>query len=69
MTYIRVHPAPNCPKCGAPMKLRRPRPGDEWHPFWGCQRYPECDGTQRPVTKAEDQLTFWEEKDVKYERI
>ena len=29
-----------CPKCGAPMVLRRGRYG----PFYGCSRYPDCDG-------------------------
>lgn len=31
---------PTCPKCGAPMVQRRGRYG----PFYGCSRYPECDG-------------------------
>lgn len=69
MPLIRVKPAPSCPKCGAGMKLRRPGPDDKWRAFWGCQRYPECDGTQKPVAKSEDQLNFWEEKDVVYERV
>jgi len=29
-----------CPKCGAKMVLRRSRTGR----FWGCEKYPECDG-------------------------
>lgn len=66
---IRVKPEPSCPKCGAPMRLRRPKPDDAWHPFWGCQRYPDCDGTCKPVEKNEDQPSFWEEKDVVYERV
>jgi ssDNA-binding Zn-finger/Zn-ribbon topoisomerase 1 len=66
---IRVYPVPNCPKCGAPMKLRRPRTDDVWHAFWGCQRYPDCDGTQRPIKKSEEQLTFWEEQNVRYENV
>ena len=51
------------------MKLRRPKPGDEWSAFWGCGRYPNCDGTMQPVTKNEDQPAFWEEKDVRYEKV
>lgn len=44
MTHIRTEPAPNCPGCGAgPMVLRRPKPGDDWTPFWGCRDYPACD--------------------------
>jgi len=69
MTLIRVAPAPSCPKCGARMILRRPRPGDEWKPFWGCGDYPTCDGTLRPVTKAEGQETLWPEEGVRYENL
>lgn len=69
MTLIRVHPAPICPIDGAAMVLRRPRPEDDWKPFWGCRNYPHCNGTVKPVTKLEDQPSFWEEKDVRYERI
>lgn len=29
-----------CPKCGAKMKLRQ----SSWGPFYGCSRYPKCDG-------------------------
>ena len=67
-TLIRVKPEPPCPKCGATMRLRRPKAADEWKTFWGCGRYPECDGTTRPVVKNEDQPSFWEEKEVVYER-
>lgn len=69
MPLIRVKPAPSCPKCGAAMKLRRPGPDDKWRVFWSCSRFPECKGTQEPVTKGQDQLQFWEEKDVVYERV
>jgi DNA topoisomerase-1 len=34
-----------CPKCGNKMVLRRSRAGR----FWGCEKYPECDGI-RPFT-------------------
>lgn len=34
-----------------------------------CPQFPTCDGTAKTVTKLEDQPAFWEEKDVKYERI
>lgn len=30
-----------CPKCGAPMKVRKGKYGT----FWGCTKYPECNGT------------------------
>lgn len=32
-----------CPECGSPMKLRGPQRG--YGPFYGCVRYPECDGS------------------------
>lgn len=32
----------SCPKCGAPMKFR-----SKWD-FWGCSRYPDCEGTVNP---------------------
>lgn len=33
-----------CPKCESFMVLRTPRAGDGWKEFWGCQRYPVCQG-------------------------
>ena len=30
---------PDCPKCGAPMKLIKPKPKDRWNTFWGCSNY------------------------------
>ena len=38
-----------CRKCGATMKLRTPKETDNWRPFWGCKRYPDCDGSKEPV--------------------
>lgn len=66
---IRVLPVPNCPKCGAQMKLRKPKSQDTWAPFWGCGRYPDCDGTAKPIEENVDQLMFWEVQNVKYERV
>ena len=34
-----------CPKCGNRLVLRRSRAGR----FWGCEKYPECDGV-KPYT-------------------
>jgi len=34
---------PNCPNCGARMQERTGRFGE----FWGCSRYPKCNGTQK----------------------
>jgi hypothetical protein len=37
--------APECPKCGTPMRLRSARKGPRTgSKFWGCTNYPECDG-------------------------
>jgi len=33
---IQTLPVPYCPDCGAPMVLRRPKPHQDWEPFWGC---------------------------------
>jgi len=35
-------PAPNCPDCDAPMKMRKRRSDGE--PFWGCSTFPDCTG-------------------------
>jgi topoisomerase-like DNA binding C4 zinc finger protein len=35
---------PECPKCQGPMRMRKGSRG----PFWGCQSYPQCDGTRQP---------------------
>ena len=39
-----AEPAPECPKCGKPMRRRKSAKGE----FWGCAGFPECKGT-RPV--------------------
>jgi ssDNA-binding Zn-finger/Zn-ribbon topoisomerase 1 len=44
---IRTKPEPYCPDCGARMVLRRPRQGQDWVPFWGCNRFPHCRGTRQ----------------------
>jgi four helix bundle suffix protein len=36
--------APECPRCGKPMRRRNSAKGA----FWGCPAYPECNGT-RPI--------------------
>lgn len=36
---------PQCPKCGAPMSLKKPKPEQHWDEFYGCTRYPDCKGT------------------------
>jgi ssDNA-binding Zn-finger/Zn-ribbon topoisomerase 1 len=30
---------PVCPKCGSPMRVIQPKPGDSWKPFWGCTQF------------------------------
>jgi restriction system protein len=38
--------SPKCPKCGSPMETRTARTGPRaGKRFWGCQRYPACNGT------------------------
>ena len=42
------NPAPACPKCGKPMRLRTARQGtNAGQTFWGCTAYPDCTGTRR----------------------
>lgn len=43
--------APNCPNCGARMKLIKPRPTDSWKAFWGCSNYQMtgCKGSAKYV--------------------
>lgn len=42
--------APQCPKCGAPMRLRTIKKGArQGETFWGCTDYPKCDGTKKKI--------------------
>jgi len=37
--------APACPDCGAPMRKRTAKSGKHpGQPFWGCSKYPACNG-------------------------
>ncbi len=37
--------APDCPKCGKPMRKRSAQTGKySGNQFWGCSEYPECNG-------------------------
>jgi restriction system protein len=46
--------APNCPKCGAAMKKRVARQGDNaGKEFWGCISYPKCNGSKPIDTISE----------------
>jgi ssDNA-binding Zn-finger/Zn-ribbon topoisomerase 1 len=61
MRNIQTKPEPSCPISGAhPMKLRRPKPGDSWPPFWSCKSWPDCDGTLEigPDGKPETDLDW-----------
>ncbi len=41
-----AHEGPACPTCGAPMRLRTVKKGlREGQQFWGCSKYPACNGT------------------------
>jgi hypothetical protein len=37
---------PTCPKCGRPMRLREPKRGQTFQPFYGCTDYPGCRGSR-----------------------
>jgi restriction system protein len=43
-------PAPECPKCGKPMRRRKSAKGE----FWGCSGFPECKGTRAIRQEAVD---------------
>ena len=30
---------PMCPRCGVPMRIIRPKPGNTWKSFWGCSQF------------------------------
>lgn len=49
---VTAEDAPDCPKCGSPMRLRSGKKGQ----FWGCSKYPNCNGT-RDVGDADDNAT------------
>lgn len=42
---------PMCPRCGATMRLIRPKPRDSWKPFWGCSKFKitDCRGSVKYV--------------------
>ena len=46
-TRLAVHDgeAPQCPKCGRPMRRRIAKTGpSQGRPFWGCSGWPDCNG-------------------------
>ncbi|MCU1136839.1 MULTISPECIES: topoisomerase DNA-binding C4 zinc finger domain-containing protein [Stenotrophomonas] len=43
-----AHTCPSCPRCRADMRRRYARRGRRWRRvFWGCVRYPTCQGTRQ----------------------
>lgn len=42
-----------CDKCGAALNLRMPKLGQTWKPFYGCSRYPKCQGSS-PAFKGRE---------------
>jgi ssDNA-binding Zn-finger/Zn-ribbon topoisomerase 1 len=62
---IRKKPVPYCPDCGARMVLKRPRLGQRWQPFWGCNTWPDCSGTReigpdgRPEEDNDAEYAAW----------
>ena len=49
---IKTKPVPFCPLCGAQMKLRRPKPGQSWSAFWGCNQFPDCKGSRNILSNG-----------------
>ena len=44
---VAARGAPNCPKCGKPMRKVIARKGrNAGNPFWACTGYPDCKGTR-----------------------
>ena len=44
---VQAAGAPECPKCGRPMRKMVARKGrNAGNPFWSCTAYPECNGTR-----------------------
>jgi ssDNA-binding Zn-finger/Zn-ribbon topoisomerase 1 len=60
---IILKPEPSCPKCGAIMRIRKPKEGGkDFTPFWGCNDYPTCNGTRNidfETGKPETDLEEW----------
>lgn len=36
---VTLNETRTCPRCGSPMRLLKPRPGQRWEAFWGCSQY------------------------------
>jgi restriction system protein len=44
-TAAQKEHAPDCPDCGAPMRKRKAKAGkNAGQDFWGCSKYPTCNG-------------------------
>ena len=63
MKGIILKPEPFCPSCGGRMKLKRPRPDQDWEPFWGCMNYPNCKGTRNIDEETGKALDSYEDID------
>ena len=59
MSRIKTYPPPTCPKCGAQMKLKRPKDGQSWEPFWGCSEFPDCKGTVNIDEDGNPEVDEW----------
>lgn len=46
--YVDIKTVPICPRCGAPMALRKPtkKSKKEFKPFFGCVDFPNCKGSR-----------------------
>ena len=61
--FIRTKPIPRCPDCGGWMVLRTPKSDQEWPPFWGCSRFPNCKGTLQIQSDGTPETDFIDEEE------
>ena len=57
---IKTKPEPLCPECGLKMILRKPKMGSKWEPFWGCSKFPDCEGTRQIMENGEPEEDIYE---------
>lgn len=62
--------SPLCPLCGKEMIIKKSS-GEvsPWNPFWGCSKFPVCQGTRDMVEKMTEELydIIWEENEDDYD--
>ncbi|MGE0761878.1 MAG: hypothetical protein AB7N80_01240 [Bdellovibrionales bacterium] len=47
--YLKTDSTLQCPECNGPMKLKKPKAGQKWKPFWGCINFQitGCKGSRK----------------------